>query len=498
MLERVVASALMCTLGCVTVQGQARAPHPPVTKVFEDLDADQDGLLSSKEVAGSRYARQFPRWDVDQSGTVDAKEVIAFRRKFGIAADGSLLRQANSFFIPSVDQLPRVGPGDRVSVDALRQSAYIIKTVDHAPTGEQYFVLTDHTNSAYLNPLQQLVEHYRGTLLQVSDLSRLMVNHAEWEGLRTELKSAKYVAIAPRKDTFTENTLLNMWALLSSIDDDELIDVWPGLLLASNEDSFERLIKQSINRTQIGIDAIRPIAISQVQRASETRSLQKAGVLRRLLSTNDMKVPVVAVYGPTAGSAPRLKGEKIWNLTLEDDGGFLKAFPAAVDRELESANLWVLHGHGIPGMACSIDVDGLPDDLEGKVVMSGSCFSACPWESDLPPMREAPGGYTVEQQRDSFSIAAVDRGAIISFGHQRLSSGFPHLFPVMESLVSGKPAGQAYQELLNALMGLKGYGSTDLVLTAEDRENKRPRQNSLLYVMIGDPAIHLRKSEENK
>ena len=144
-----------------------------------------------------------------------------------------------------------------------------------------------------------------------------------------------------------------------------------------------------------------------------------------------------------------------------------------------------MHGHGVPGMSCSVDIQGIPSNLQGKVLLTGSCFSASPKKSDLPEMRDAPGGYTVKK-RDAFILRAIDQGAIVAFGHQRLSSGFPHLYPVLENWLEGRTVGEAYQRLINGLINLKEVKSGDFII----REKiKKPAQNSLLYVVIGDPAL---------
>ena len=170
------------------------------------------------------------------------------------------------------------------------------------------------------------------------------------------------------------------------------------------------------------------------------------------------------------------------------------AISEPVEKEMNAANLWIMHGHGIPGMSCSMDIQGLPDAMDGKILLSGSCFSAFPWKSDLPSMGTAPGGYQMKQA-DSFVIRAVDRGAILAFGHQRLNSGFPHLYPVFEALLEGKTAGQAYQELLNGLIEYRDMNPADFALSESDKKSKRPPQNSLLYVLIGDPAFRFTDSE---
>lgn len=166
-------------------------------------------------------------------------------------------------------------------------------------------------------------------------------------------------------------------------------------------------------------------------------------------------------------------------------GEFIESFSKKLSDQFNESNLIIMHGHGVPGMSCSVDIQGIPKNLQGKVLMTGSCFSASPKKSDLPEMREAPGGYAVEK-RDSFVLRAVDQGAVVAFGHQRLSSGFPHLYPVLESWLQGSTVGEGYQELLNGLINLKGVRSGDFVIR---EQTKRPSQNVLLYVVVGDPAL---------
>jgi len=173
-------------------------------------------------------------------------------------------------------------------------------------------------------------------------------------------------------------------------------------------------------------------------------------------------------------------------LQAPSDGTFVKSFASDLSKQLDESNLIIMHGHGIPGMSCSVDLEGLPDDLQGKVLMTGSCFSASPKISDLPKMRDAPGGYTVEE-REAFILRAIDQGALVAFGHQRLSSGFPHLYPVLESWLAGSSVGEGYQRLINGLIDQKELSRGDFVI--QDSTVKKPPQNSLLYVVIGDPAL---------
>jgi hypothetical protein len=108
--------------------------------------------------------------------------------------------------------------------------------------------------------------------------------------------------------------------------------------------------------------------------------------------------------------------------------------------------------------------------------------------SDLPSLRQAPGGYRVEA-RDAFALRAIDQGATAVFGHMRLSMGFPHLFPVLESWMKGQTLGESYQQLINGLIEIYGFRSGRFVVPADVPSGRRLPQNRLLYVVFGDPAL---------
>jgi len=469
----------------------AQNKYPAVAEIVKQYDADKSGDLTLKEMAKSRYARQFLRWDANNDGKVTSKEIVAFRKRFGIAADGSMLESKQpAFTIPNAADLTRIDRNRRPSRRDMANSAYVLATKPHAVDGAAYIVLTDHSERGYLESLKSLAAARSGEMIRVEDLARIHEKPKAFTELQKTLrdKKAKYVAIAPRMDSYRENMLLSMWELLSTLDDDPQLDALPGLLLASNEKSLANLIRQSIEFKSIAANEIKPFAISQVQRASETRSLQKAGVVRKHFADSGLKTPIVAIYGAQASKAPRLPGKDVWNLEVEGNRQFVKEFSAPILKTLEDSNLIVMHGHGIPGMSCSVDVDGLPADLTGKILLTGSCFSASPSVSDLPKMRQAPGNYKVEQ-RDAFAIRAIDNGAVVAFGHQRLSSGFPHLYPVLDSWTKGRTVGQAYQELLNGLIDLQQTTKGKFIISAEQKTSRRIPQNLLLYVIIGDPAL---------
>lgn len=484
----------------------AQANYPHVNEVVKQLDADGDGIVTTAEAAKSRrYKSQFSRWDTDKDGKVSAADITKMRAKYGIAADGTMIgpsrrakeksgqpkgngnQKPKPFTIPDVADLVRKNRKTALTREQASNSQFVIATKDHPVSGENYLVLTDHTDEEYLKPLRRLVEHRKGELFVVKDFANFNVGVYVKISQKIRNFKAKFVAVAPRRESFSENMVLSIWATLSSIDKDPELDCYPGFLVASNSNSFSRLIDQSIAHKPISTKKLKPFAISQVQNSRETRSLQKSGILRKHFKTADIETPIVAIYGKTADAAPRLSGEKVWNLKVDNKRRFIKEFPADAQESLDSANLVILHGHGIPGMSCSMDVDGLPSDCSGKILMSGSCFSACPSKPDYP-MNQAPGGYQVEQ-RDAFVMRAIDNGAVVAFGHQRLSSGFPHLYPALESWMKGESVGEGYQELMNALIDKSINHPSDFMPSEMDKDNKYLPQNSLLYVVIGDPAL---------
>ena len=164
----------------------------------------------------------------------------------------------------------------------------------------------------------------------------------------------------------------------------------------------------------------------------------------------------------------------MWNLKLQGRK-VLESFSSDLSDKFDESNLIIMHGHGVRNVL-QCGQSGNSRDLHGKVLMTGSCFSASPRKSDLPEMRDAPGGFTVEK-RDAFILKAVDQGALVAFGHQRLSSGFPHLYPVLESWLQGDTVGEGYQQLLNALIDFKGFRAGDFVVR---QPSKKPPQNVLL------------------
>ncbi len=480
--------------------GQRRGGLPSVSELVSRLDKNRDGKLTKDEMTQPPFSRNFSRWDADKDGTATESEIANFRRGLGIPIEGTAgapnrpqPREAGEvakLTIPDVDDLLRIGPGTRASRQAMQNSAFVMKTGPHAVDGDKYVILTDHAEPSYLKSIERLAKHREGLILRVDDLALLHKNPDAMAKVRKRLQEAnvRYLAIAPRMGTYRENMLLGMWELISTIDEDPQLDAFPGLLLASNAEDFAGLIDRSIRYAPQASQEFQPFAISQVPSTRELRSLQKSGILRNLFAEQGCKTPTVAIYGSRATEAPKLPGDQSWSYQSKSRGDFLKQFPGEAARQLQKASLLVMHGHGVPGMSCGVDIGAIPEELSAKVVLCGSCFAAAPKTSDFPAMRQAPGGYDVEA-RDAFAVRAIDNGACVVFGHMRLSQGFPHLYPVLEAWIKGKTVGEAYQELMNGIIDIQGTTSGGFVVSEEPAMGRQPPQNILLYVVIGDPAI---------
>ncbi|SVA88665.1 uncharacterized protein METZ01_LOCUS141519, partial [marine metagenome] len=287
---------------------------------------------------------------------------------------------AQEFRIPEISELPRVEKNSpRPSTYHLRNSAFILKFKKDEPRGNGYVILTDHTEAGYLQSLERLSKHRKGTIIKTKDLAN--VHQPEiLEELRNKLKKLKpkYVALAPRMESYRENMVLGAWELLTTLDEDRYLDAYPGILLASSSASFKQLIERSINYQSIPQTKLKPFAISQVPSNTESRSLQKAGILRNFFASYGIKTPTVAIYTPSATNAPQLKGDDLWEIRLSRKGNFIKKFDPKPRQALHDSQLVIMHGHGIPGMSCSVDIDGIPTKSKNQVILSGSCFSAVP------------------------------------------------------------------------------------------------------------------------
>lgn len=479
-------------LTALAMKPAASAQQPDTSTadaVFLRFDKNKDGKLVKQELPPG-LLRLLTRADADKDGVLTKDEIEKSGIRIRFTRPAGQNGRSREFTIPAVKDLMRVDRDTRPTRQAMINSAFVLKTQTHAVQGDKYVIVTDHVEPSYRESLARLAKYRQGVILQVDDLSLLYKDPQAVDELRRKLRDVgvRYVAIAPRPASFRENMLLGMWQILATLDDDPQLDAYPGVLLASDPQKFAALIDRSIQHKVVGkTNSLRPFAISQVRTATELRSLQKAGVMRKMFAALGYATPTLAIYGTQARNALKLEADDIWNVHCETRQKFVRQLPEPAAQEFHKASLVIMHGHGIPGMSCGLDVDGIPRDFSGKVLLCGSCFSAAPAVSDLPAMSRAPGGYTVGQ-RDAFAQRAIDNGATVVFAHMRLNSGFPHLFPVLESWMAGQSVGQAYQQLLNALIALQDLQPDQFVVRPQTAGRRLP-QNRLLYVVFGDPAL---------
>lgn len=393
--------------------------------------------------------------------------------------------------MPEIEDIQRVAAGERPSREVMKNTVFIKATTPHAVNGSSYVILSDHKNDDYKASLNKLAQHRSGTIIYTEDLANLYKDEKENQRLHGLLlkEDAKYVAIAPRIESYRENMILGVYELLANLDEDTELDVYPGILVASSAKKFDQLVVNTINYKAPKIDEITPVADCMVPGLRELRSLQKNGIIHNYFAQYGLNTPMINLYCSEIDKAPQLTGENSYNIDMKGKKS-LKTLPKNAGKAFEDASLIVLHGHGIPGTSCGLDVDIIPEHYNTDMVICGSCFSAAPEVSDLPAMRKSPDGHEM-RNRQSFALKAIDNGAIMAYGHMRLNSGFPILFPVLETLVAGRTVGEAYQETINNALISGKFDSKKLAVRATPKNPRRIPQNTLLYVVFGDPALQM-------
>jgi hypothetical protein len=366
-------------------------------------------------------------------------------------------------------------------------TCYLVATKVHPVSEKGYVILTDHTEDAPLTSLQRLCDARKGKILPVSDFSNAWKNPEEWKQLKSQLKEIqpRFVAIAPRPDTYGEWMLMSMLDLLSSLDEDRELDVFPGILAAPDQASFDALITRSINFKPQTRDTFKPFVLGQVVDGSPLgiRSLQKVGIMRKLFGGWGYDTPSFVMLKAKGAKQKQITAEDVWYAVEPDEKKMLKALPPDPAQALDNSSLVITYGHGTPGVVCSVEVNAFKDvDFDGKIVLSGSCFSGSPNRWDIPlPSRLNDG-----PEKERFLVRAIQNGAVITFGHMKFNGGFPYLFPVLEAWLEGKTVGEGYQKLMNAIL-YKVKAPPSEVL--KGKKQTRMAGNMLAYVVIGDPSL---------
>jgi hypothetical protein len=391
------------------------------------------------------------------------------------------------FPLPRLGDVPKVAAGERPTGAARDYTCYLLETAQHPVAASGYVILTDHREPRCLAALRRLAAAREGELFRVEDLAALRPGSGGFESLEARLRARmpRYVAIAPRFEAYRDNMVVSMWALLSGLDDDRSLDVLPGFLVAPDHDSFEALIARSIAHAPQARERFRPALLGQVVNARPlgVRSLQKVAIMRRHFAALGYRTPALVTLAGAARGQRSLEGPALWYADAPGGGAALPAIPEVARAALAEASLLITYGHGTPGKVCSLEVGAFAKlDMEGKVVLSGSCFSAAPSAWDVAPPKRVVDG----PDKERFALRAIQNGATVCFGHMKFNGGFPYLNPVLAHWLRGGTVGEGYQRLLNALLASSRLSPSEIL--AGDRRTALAG-NRLLYVVIGDPAL---------
>ena len=389
--------------------------------------------------------------------------------------DGSLL-------IPSIDELKNPPfPG------AFGPSTGLAKMEPHEVPSQGYLILTDHTDPIARDALDQLAQHREGKVISLESLGELHESPSDLQALQETVRKAgpRYVAIAPKNESYRENMHLSMLKLLSGIDDDPELDAFPGYLMASDAEGLAELVQRTIQFRPLAATEIEPVSIGAIEDADARRyrSYQKAKVMQKMFAEQGRKSPAIITTTRKSHTEredfpelPTSEGNIVMLPSSERHTFDRLSLPA--EKALEKNNLLFLYGHGTTSRICGIDIDAFASiDFTNELVFCGSCMSATPYEADR---------VNLESKRDDkrFAFYAMDNGAVMMLGHMGLCGGFPKVFPMAELVLSGTSTGEAYQQLMNSLIG----GRPIPEYYSGPPASRDPR-NGYLYVLWGDPAL---------
>ena len=432
-------------------------------------ELDRIRQASQQEALKLLTTRQRERW---RSLTAPATSVTA---KPGKADRGV----AASLIIPTIEELkdpPRPG--------AFGPSTTLVATPPHAPLGDRYVILTDHLVPAVCEALERLAVHRGGEVISIASLGNLFKDEAEFRRVQGLLRDRRprFVAIAPRIKSYRENMHLSMLKLLAGLDDDPQLDAFPGYLIAGDDAHLVQFIDRTIAFEPYGWTQLAPVSIGAIEdeNGNRYRSYQKAKVMQRFFSEQGRESPAIIITTRKSHTQredfPALEpaGGNIAMLPNSKRQLFSRFSPAAAEA-LSRNNLLFMFGHGTTGSIVGTRIPAFADiDFANELVFCGSCMSAAPYQSDRTDLSRKRGD-------KRFAFHAIDNGAVLMLGHMGLCGGFPKVFPMAELVLEGLSAGEAYQRLLN---GLIGRGRIPPYSTPQ-----RPSGNELLYILWGDPAL---------
>ena len=393
---------------------------------------------------------------------------------------------ARSLIIPSIEEMKN--PPTR---NAFGPNATVLQTTPHAPRGDGYLVLTDQTDPVAVAALKRLAEFHHGSIATTPSLGELYKSPAEFARLQQELRklAPRFVAIAPAAGSYRENMHLCLLKLLSSIDDEPGLDVFPGYLVASDASKLSELVDRTIAFKPITREQVKPVAIGTIEDdgATRYRAYQKVKVLQKMFAGQGTESPTVFIVTnpslvaredfPKLGASP---GEIVMLPGSKREAFSSLSEPAT--QAMSGRNVLFMFGHGMPDRLCGTKVTAFaPLDFSNELVFCGSCMSASPAHADRVNLEN-------QAATKRFGSQAMENGAVMVLGHMGLCNGFPEIYPMAEHVFEGLSVGEAYQRVINALIGSNAIPDY-YAQPASRQNNPNDPANRLLLILWGDPAL---------
>lgn len=393
---------------------------------------------------------------------------------------------ARSLIIPSVSEM-RNPP----TPDAFGPSAGLAKTEAHPTIGEGYVILSDHQDKLAQKALARLAKHRGGIVLAVSSLGNLFKDREEFARIQKALRKLKprFVAVAPRPESYRENMHLSILKLLVGLDSDPQLDAFPGYLVASDATKLSELVERTINYQVLEQDKIAPVSIGAIEDddSRRYRSYQKAKVVQKMFAQQDKQSPAIIITTRKSHTErsdfPQLKASE-GNITMLPDSArqTFASLSAPATQALNENNVLFMFGHGTPNRIVGTRVDAFAGiDFSDELVFCGSCMSASPYSADR---------LNLDAKKDDkrFAYHAMDNGSVMMLGHMGLCGGFPKIYPMAEHVMDGLSSGEAYQRLMNSIIGERAIPAY-YPEPAPAKAVRPDPANGLLYILWGDPAL---------
>ena len=432
---------------------------------------------SQKEALALLRADQLRKWE-QLAGPVSSS-----RSKQQSSND---LMASRSLIIPSVEDM-RNPP----TPNAFGPSAGLAKTKAHPAIGEGYVILSDHQDELARHALERLAKHRGGRVLAVSSLGSLFKDPAEFKRIQKMLRKLKprFVAVAPRLESYRENMHLSILKLLAGLDSDPQLDAFPGYLVASDAAKLSELVERTINYKVLGKDRIMPVSIGAIEDndSRRYRSYQKAKVVQKMFSQQDKESPAIIITTRKSHTEradfPQLKSSE-GNISMLPNAArqTFASLSAPATQVLNENNVLFMFGHGTPERIVGTQVDAFAGiDFSDELVFCGSCMSASSYFADR---------LNLDSKKDDkrFAFHAMDNGSVMMLGHMGLCGGFPKVYPMAEHVMDGLSSGEAYQRLMNSIIGTKAIPAYYPEPPPAKAVSPDPA-NGLLYILWGDPAL---------